>query len=63
MALRDAEPFTVTIASRTCAIVVDLVVLLITWYNTFGIRKAAAGLHVRTSLTDALLKDGTLYFV
>ncbi|KAI0692852.1 hypothetical protein C8T65DRAFT_744955 [Cerioporus squamosus] len=52
-----------TIASRTCAIVGDLVVLVITWHSTYGIRKATAGLQVRTSLTDALLKDGTLYFV
>ncbi len=54
-----------TIASRTCAIVGDLVVLVITWYSTFGIRKlkTAAEMPMRTSLTDALLKDGTLYFV
>lgn len=48
----------VTIASRVCLIVGDLVVLIITWYTTYGIRKAAAGIKVRTSLTDSLLKDG-----
>ncbi|TFK84530.1 hypothetical protein K466DRAFT_588840 [Polyporus arcularius HHB13444] len=61
----ETEWIHLTIASRTCAIVGDLVVLVITWYSTFGIRKlkAVAEMHMRTSLTDALLKDGTLYFV
>ncbi|RPD57681.1 hypothetical protein L227DRAFT_565186 [Lentinus tigrinus ALCF2SS1-6] len=33
------------------------------WVHTLGIRKVAAGVQVKTSLTDALFKDGTLYFV
>ncbi|KAI0753160.1 hypothetical protein C8Q80DRAFT_1304396 [Daedaleopsis nitida] len=51
-----------SVSVRVCLIVGDLVVLIITWYTTYGIRKAAAGIKVRTSLTDSLLKDGTVYF-
>ncbi|OSC97297.1 hypothetical protein PYCCODRAFT_1398958 [Trametes coccinea BRFM310] len=52
-----------TIASRSCLIVGDLIVLAITWRSTFGITRAANVARVRMSLTNAILKDGTIYFV
>ncbi|KAI9062446.1 hypothetical protein FKP32DRAFT_1593603 [Trametes sanguinea] len=44
--------------NRTCLILGDLIVLAITWRSTFGITRAANAVRMRTSLTNALLKDG-----
>ncbi|KAI0326346.1 hypothetical protein GY45DRAFT_1381732 [Cubamyces sp. BRFM 1775] len=52
-----------TIASRTCLIVGDLIVLAVTWQSTFNIARAARMARMRVSLTYSLLTDGTLYFV
>ncbi|KAI8978294.1 hypothetical protein BD414DRAFT_150706 [Trametes punicea] len=52
-----------TIAGRVCLIVGDMIVLAITWHSTFGIAKAVSIMRMRMSLTNAILKDGTLYFV
>ncbi|OJT08433.1 hypothetical protein TRAPUB_616 [Trametes pubescens] len=52
----------VTIASRVCLIVGDLIVLIVTWHSTFSITRAAQVANIRMSLTGAILKDGTLYF-
>ncbi|KAI0645162.1 hypothetical protein C8Q79DRAFT_755391 [Trametes meyenii] len=50
------------IAGRICLIVGDLLVLIITWHSTYAIRRAAHDGQLRMSLTNAILKDGTLYF-
>ncbi|KAI0760625.1 hypothetical protein C8Q74DRAFT_1297735 [Fomes fomentarius] len=51
-----------SLITHTCAIGTDLLVVLLTWIKTFEIKRAAAGLHLKTSLTTLLLRDGTLYF-
>ncbi len=48
----------VTIASRVCLIVGDLIVLIVTWHSTFSITRAAQVANIRMSLTGAILKDG-----
>ncbi|KAH9889400.1 hypothetical protein C8Q73DRAFT_707436 [Cubamyces lactineus] len=55
--------YSFTIASRTCLIVGDLIVLAVTWQSTFNIARAARMARMRVSLTYSLLTDGTLYFV
>jgi len=57
--------WTVTIATRTCAIGSDLVVLIVTWYHTYGvIRSYSKETHsAKPTLAKLLLKDGTLYFL
>ncbi|KAH9855923.1 hypothetical protein C2E23DRAFT_882684 [Lenzites betulinus] len=55
--------YSFVIASRTCLIAGDLIVLLVTWHSTFSITRAAKVANMQMSLTSALLKDGTLYFV
>ncbi|KAI0919881.1 hypothetical protein AcW1_002980 [Taiwanofungus camphoratus] len=54
---------TVLIATRTCAILSDLIVLFVTWYHTYSIRKEACRTNIKTSLVSLLLRDGTVYFV
>ncbi|KAJ8473870.1 hypothetical protein ONZ51_g7598 [Trametes cubensis] len=62
--VRDSNaPAAVTIASRTCLIVGDLIVLAVTWQSTFNIARAARMARMRVSLTYSILTDGTLYFV
>ncbi|KAI0827993.1 hypothetical protein BC628DRAFT_1317402 [Trametes gibbosa] len=56
-------PLSDVIASRACLIAGDLIVLLVTWYSTYGITRAAKVANIQMSLTSALLKDGTVYFV
>ncbi|KAL7280949.1 hypothetical protein ACG7TL_005898 [Trametes sanguinea] len=53
-----------TIASRTCLIAADVIVLLVTWTSTFGtIRIADAALKGRPSFVRLLVRDGTIYFI
>ncbi|KAI0663956.1 hypothetical protein C8Q70DRAFT_943937 [Cubamyces menziesii] len=47
-----------TIASRTCLIVGDLIVLAVTWQSTFNIARAARMARMRVSLTYSILTDG-----
>ncbi|EPS94405.1 hypothetical protein FOMPIDRAFT_62396, partial [Fomitopsis schrenkii] len=51
--------FAVEIASRTCVIAVDLIVLLVTWRATYGMHKSAHSLKIESSIASALLRDGT----
>ncbi|KAH9935343.1 uncharacterized protein B0H18DRAFT_1114102 [Fomitopsis serialis] len=50
------------IATRTCVIAVDLLVLLVTWKETYGIQRSANAMNVKTSIVTLLLRDGTVYF-
>ncbi|KZT71027.1 hypothetical protein DAEQUDRAFT_810281 [Daedalea quercina L-15889] len=50
------------IATRTCVIATDLLVLLVTWKATYGIRRNASALDVKTPIAVLLLRDGTIYF-
>lgn len=54
------------IASRTCAIAADVIVLLTTWYNaprSTAVLKRAFGSGARTPFLLLLLRDGALYFI
>ncbi|KZT74231.1 hypothetical protein DAEQUDRAFT_761661 [Daedalea quercina L-15889] len=57
------EPlFTVEIATRVSAIVVDALVLLATWRVTYGIKRMSLLLQSNIPITLLLLRDGSLYF-
>ena len=51
-------PFPVTIASRTCLIVADCILIYLTWSQLPTEHKHRV-FHRRTSLIDVLLRDGT----
>ena len=52
-----------TIVTRVCAIVSDLLVITITWRRTYAMKREADRLHIKASLASLLLRDGTIYFV
>ncbi|KAH9850483.1 hypothetical protein C2E23DRAFT_887374 [Lenzites betulinus] len=52
----------VVIASRVSLIVGDAIVLAVTWWKTYRIKKAADAAQMRTSIVDLILRDGTIYF-
>ena len=45
-------------ATRASVIAADALVVLATWRNTYGISKLAHGLHMKSSITSLLLRDG-----
>ncbi|KAH9840192.1 uncharacterized protein C8Q71DRAFT_855475 [Rhodofomes roseus] len=49
-------------ATRASVIAADALVLLATWRNTYGVKKLAHGLNMKSSITSLLLRDGTTYF-
>ncbi|KAH9846947.1 hypothetical protein C2E23DRAFT_890400 [Lenzites betulinus] len=49
--------------ARSCVIVTDVLVLVITWWRTYGTRKAAAEANIKVSLSTLILRDGTTYFL
>ncbi|KAI0335556.1 hypothetical protein GY45DRAFT_809576 [Cubamyces sp. BRFM 1775] len=51
------------IFTRSSVITADVLVLLITWWKTYDIRKLAAQTDVKVSLTSLILRDGTIYFL
>ncbi|OCH93105.1 hypothetical protein OBBRIDRAFT_372041 [Obba rivulosa] len=53
----------VTIASRSCTIASDALVLLVTWRNTYHLRKAAREVNLRTPITSLFLINGTVHFI
>lgn len=59
---QDGTCLAVSMVTHTCAIATDLLVVVLTWIKTFEIKRVAAGLRLKTSLTTLLLRDGTLYF-
>ncbi|CCM04122.1 uncharacterized protein FIBRA_06283 [Fibroporia radiculosa] len=52
-----------TIIARTCALVSDLLVLIVTWLKTFKFYVRSKSSGVETPFFELLLKDGTLYFM
>ncbi|KAI0368193.1 hypothetical protein BV20DRAFT_980856 [Pilatotrama ljubarskyi] len=46
----------------TGAIPGDSIVLAMTWWKTYRLKRAADAAHVKTSIVDMLLRDGTIYF-
>ncbi|KAH9896105.1 hypothetical protein C8Q73DRAFT_644233 [Cubamyces lactineus] len=40
----------------------DAIVLIVTWWKTYRLKKAADEARVKMSIVDMLLRDGTLYF-
>ncbi|KAH9948636.1 hypothetical protein B0H21DRAFT_732369 [Amylocystis lapponica] len=51
------------IVPRACLIMTDAIVLVVTWANTYKIKKDAECIDVRLPLVTLLLRDGTLYFL
>ncbi|TFY59207.1 hypothetical protein EVJ58_g5932 [Rhodofomes roseus] len=58
-----ASNLVMTIATRVCSIVSDLLVIVVTWWRTYALKREADRLHMRASLATLLLRDGTIYFV
>ncbi|KAI0676158.1 hypothetical protein C8Q78DRAFT_1008323 [Trametes maxima] len=52
-----------TIASRSCLMAADLLVILMTWHAMHGSRKLNREVLGRPSFAETLLRDGTIYFV
>ncbi|KZT07758.1 uncharacterized protein LAESUDRAFT_724753 [Laetiporus sulphureus 93-53] len=52
----------VIIASRICAIAADVIVIALTWYNTYKMRAIARQI-IQNSLSTLIFRDGTIYFV
>ncbi|KAI0631851.1 hypothetical protein C8Q77DRAFT_1228907 [Trametes polyzona] len=50
------------LGSRISLIVGDSLVLAVTWWKTYRLKKAADAAHIKTSLVELLLRDGTIYF-
>ncbi|KAI0375732.1 hypothetical protein BV20DRAFT_1048009 [Pilatotrama ljubarskyi] len=59
----QADRRIVLISTRTSVILTDVLVLSITWWRTYGIRKAAVEANIRMSLSTLILRDGTIYFL
>ncbi|OBZ69330.1 hypothetical protein A0H81_10860 [Grifola frondosa] len=53
----------VLVVTRASLILSDVIVLAITWWKTYEIKRAASQANLTASLAMLLLRDGTLYFV
>ncbi|KAI9061839.1 hypothetical protein FKP32DRAFT_1630352 [Trametes sanguinea] len=49
-------------AARACLILMDVVVLAVTWYRTLGVVRAAKKANIKSSLMSVMLRDGSMYF-
>ncbi|KAI0657901.1 hypothetical protein C8Q70DRAFT_1055281 [Cubamyces menziesii] len=57
------RPRIVTIASRTCLMVADIIVLVVTWMSTLAtLRLTDMALKGKPTFARMLLRDGTIYF-
>ncbi|KAJ8463765.1 hypothetical protein ONZ51_g10034 [Trametes cubensis] len=55
--------FSLTIASRTCLMVADIIVLVVTWMSTLAtLRLTDMALKGKPTFARMLLRDGTIYF-
>ncbi|OJT14268.1 hypothetical protein TRAPUB_9180 [Trametes pubescens] len=52
----------VVLGSRISLIVGDALVLAVTWWKTYRLKRAADAARVKTSIIELLLHDGTIYF-
>lgn len=55
---RDADGSAVVLGSRISLIAGDALVLAVTWWKTYRLKKAADAAHVKTSIVALLLRDG-----
>ncbi|KAI0669471.1 hypothetical protein C8Q78DRAFT_977408 [Trametes maxima] len=53
----------VSISERAASIGSDTILIILTWYKTFGIKRISMKTGVRTPLATLLLRDGTGYFL
>ncbi|EIW53064.1 uncharacterized protein TRAVEDRAFT_53479 [Trametes versicolor FP-101664 SS1] len=53
---------TVALHTKISLIVGDALVLAVTWWKTYRLKKAADAAHMKTSIFELLLRDGTIYF-
>ncbi|KAI9063139.1 hypothetical protein FKP32DRAFT_1572420 [Trametes sanguinea] len=51
------------IATRTSAILTDVLVLITTWWQTYSLRRLAVQANMQVSLATLLVRDGTIYFL
>ncbi|OSD03795.1 hypothetical protein PYCCODRAFT_1458371 [Trametes coccinea BRFM310] len=49
-------------AARACLILMDVIVLAITWYRTVDVVRAARKANIKSSLMSVMLRDGSMYF-
>ena len=52
----------VSVVTRSCMIVSDAIVILVTWIKTWSTIRIAERLNVKMSFTNLILKEGILYF-
>ncbi|OJT11720.1 hypothetical protein TRAPUB_11782 [Trametes pubescens] len=52
----------VVLGSRISLIVGDALVLAVTWWKTYRLKRAADAARVKTFIVELLLRDGTIYF-
>ncbi|OCH90431.1 hypothetical protein OBBRIDRAFT_754960 [Obba rivulosa] len=55
--------FKVTLSTRLCGIVADIIALIVTWHRTWHLKRNADRSELRTPLPNLLFRDGTIYFV
>jgi len=52
-----------TIATRICVLAADSIILVVTWYKLWVMKKEAARAAVKSPVVAILLRDGTIYFL
>ncbi|KAH9939055.1 uncharacterized protein BXZ73DRAFT_76201 [Epithele typhae] len=58
----DALGLNLTIASRSCLMAADVLLVLVTWHELWGNQKLTR-LFQRDTFANVLLRDGTIYFI
>jgi len=53
----------VEITTRATTILVDVVILVVTWWKTYTTARMAREAKIETPLSQLLLRDGTVYFL
>ncbi|OCH89462.1 hypothetical protein OBBRIDRAFT_888385 [Obba rivulosa] len=61
--ISDTEIIQFAVATRSCVMAADILVLLAIWTKTYGTVTAARRSGIKTPLATTLLRDGTLYFL
>ncbi|EMD37038.1 hypothetical protein CERSUDRAFT_124023 [Gelatoporia subvermispora B] len=52
-----------SVTSEACAIAADVLLLVVTWYKTYALKREASRNNVEVPLASMLLRDGTVYFL
>ncbi|EMD39472.1 hypothetical protein CERSUDRAFT_80849 [Gelatoporia subvermispora B] len=58
----EATSNMLTIVTRVSVITSDVIVLFVTWWRTFNMRRRVEDSAIKTPLHTMLLRDGTIYF-